>query len=171
MIADFSQLDPMVAVHIVFALFALILGPVALFRRRRDRWHRWFGRAWVVAMAGTSLSSFAITGLSGVITVFGINPLGPFSPIHLLSVYLLWGLWNGVAAIRRGNVILHKRLMVGLYTQALLIASVLTLWPGRTISRMLAPDAPWLGLGVAMLVALLLGLVVDRAGRRTVPQS
>ena len=46
--------------HIGFALPALVLGPIALLRHRRDLVHRLVGRAWVVAMLGLSLSSFFV---------------------------------------------------------------------------------------------------------------
>lgn len=33
-----------VQIHVLFALAALVLGPLALLRRKRDQWHRWAGR-------------------------------------------------------------------------------------------------------------------------------
>jgi uncharacterized membrane protein len=48
--------------HIICALYALIIGPVAIFRNRRDKLHRWLGYSWVVALALTALSSFFIFG-------------------------------------------------------------------------------------------------------------
>ena len=53
--------------HILCAVYALLIGPVAIFRPRRDRLHRWLGYSWVVALALTALSSFLFLGfVSGV---------------------------------------------------------------------------------------------------------
>ncbi|MFL2786041.1 MAG: DUF2306 domain-containing protein [Paracoccaceae bacterium] len=48
--------------HIVCALYALIIGPLEIFRNRRDKLHRWLGYSWVVALALTALSSFLSSG-------------------------------------------------------------------------------------------------------------
>ena len=66
--------------HVLCVVYALLIGPLAIFRPQRDRLHRWLGYSWVVALALTALISFFI---------FGFRVLGPFSPIHLLSVLTL----------------------------------------------------------------------------------
>ena len=48
--------------HIIGALYALIIGPVAIFRNRRYKLLRRFGYSWVVALALTALSSFLSLG-------------------------------------------------------------------------------------------------------------
>ena len=65
---------------------------------------------------------------------FGIHEfrlLGPFSPIHLLSILVLYSLWKGVAHVKRGNIDAHRRLMISLYLYAMLLTGALTLLPGR----------------------------------------
>jgi len=79
-----------IQLHVIAALCAVIIGPMELLRRSRDRWHKNFGYAWVITMAVTALSSFAIKA--------EIGP-GPISPIHLLSVFTLLGLWKGFGFI------------------------------------------------------------------------
>ena len=130
--------------HIICALYALIVGPVAIFRNRRDRVHRWLGYSWVVALALTALSSFFI---------FGFRIWGPFSPIHLLSVLTFVGLARGVSLIRQGRRAEHAKQMQTLYFLALGIPGVFTLLPGRMLSHALFPGYAVFGFGLA--VALL----------------
>ncbi|MCU0800990.1 MAG: DUF2306 domain-containing protein [Rhodobacteraceae bacterium] len=111
-----------VQIHVAASLPALILGPVAIWRRQRDALHRFAGRAWVLAMVVLAGSSFWINEA---------RHLGPFSVIHLLSGLTFVGLWQGMAAIRAGDVQGHQRAMRGLYLQALILAGVFTFLPGR----------------------------------------
>ncbi|MAC73105.1 MAG: hypothetical protein CMG96_06635 [Marinovum sp.] len=130
--------------HIICALYALIIGPVAIFRNRRDKLHRWLGYSWVVALALTALSSFFI---------FGFRIWGPFSPIHLLSVLTFFGLARGARLIRQGRRAEHAKQMQTLYFLALGIPGVFTLLPGRMLSHALFPG--YAVLGFALAVALL----------------
>jgi uncharacterized membrane protein len=58
---------------------------------------------------------------------------GPFSWIHLLSVYTLVMLPIGITHARRHRIKTHRRVMLGLFFGALVIAGVFTLWPGRVM--------------------------------------
>ena len=131
-----------IQMHAVAALLAIGLGPVALYRTRRDALHKWIGRTWVAAMAVTALSSFLIWN-------FGL--IGPFSPIHLLSVLALWSLWQGLAYIRRGNPAAHAAVFRSLYWRGLCVAGLFNFLPGRTMNRSLLPDMPEAGYGVIAL--------------------
>lgn len=137
-----------VQIHICAAIPALGLGPVAFLRRRRDWVHRLAGRLWVLAMAVLALSSFGI---------HGFRMIGPFSPIHLLSLWVLVELVRGIADIRAGRVAAHGARMWGMYQGAIGIAGALTLLPGRIMNRVLFGDAAWLGLLVIGALALLGG--------------
>ncbi|MFP4450126.1 MAG: DUF2306 domain-containing protein, partial [Rhodosalinus sp.] len=64
-----------VQLHLAAALPALLLGPVALYRRRRDRLHKTFGYLWVASILGLAVSGLFIRS--------EIALLGPFGPIHL----------------------------------------------------------------------------------------
>lgn len=139
-----------IQLHTLCAILALGVGPFALFRRRRDRLHRWLGRVWVAAMVLTALTAGFI---------FTIRLIGPFSPIHVLVPLTLAGLWHGVSLARQGRIVEHGRQMRQLYFGAIGIAGLFTLLPGRLMSRILAPEAPWLGFALA---ALLLGWGVWR---------
>lgn len=114
-----------IQIHVLCAICAVTVGPMALLRRSRDRWHRALGYVWVVAMFGTALSSFWISE----------DPMiGPFGPIHVLSILTIFGLWQGVSAARARNIPAHKGHMQNLYFWALGVAGVFTFLPGRRMN-------------------------------------
>ncbi|MBT8415740.1 MAG: DUF2306 domain-containing protein [Boseongicola sp.] len=137
-----------VQVHILSAIVALGLGPLALLRRRRDLWHRRAGYGYVVAML-----VLAISGL--FIPANVLRLVGPFGPIHLLSLYLIWGVVHGVLHARRGEIEAHRETMRAIWFQAFLLAGAFTLLPGRRMNRALFGEAEMLGVWVigAMFVA------------------
>lgn len=148
-----TSLDPLfnaplaIHLHVAGALPALLLAPVVLWRRRRDRLHKVAGYSWVLAMALAAISSFWISG-------FGV--IGPFSPIHLLSITTLVGLFTAVRAAIRGNYRLHRRVMHNI-SWGLLAAGTLNFLPGRMTNRILLDGAGWQGFA---MVALAVGLAV-----------
>ena len=100
------------------ALCAIVIGPMVLWRKSRDRWHKRLGYTWVIAMAVTAISSFGIS----------VGPIiGPFGPIHILSVSTIWGLWQGIAAARQRNIAKHQGYMRNLYFWALGVAGAVHL--------------------------------------------
>lgn len=60
-----------------------------------------------------------------------IQLVGPWSPIHLLSIFSLAMLALGVTAARSHNVRRHRFTMIGIFFGALLIAGLFTFIPGR----------------------------------------
>ena len=132
--------------HAAGAMLALVLGPLALFRPKRDRLHKVAGYLWVMAMGVTIASSFAI---------FQIRLLGPFSPIHALSVLAAIGLLKAVRAALRGDIATHRARMRSLYVWALGLAGLFTLLPGRIMSRVLFPQAPLAGFVISLALAAL----------------
>jgi uncharacterized membrane protein len=149
--APLAGLPPAIALHLGGAMAALLIGPISIYRQRRDRLHRIAGYAWVLAMAGTAVSSF-------LIDAFVLPIAGGFGAIHLLSVWVLLNLLHGVCDARAGRIAAHRARMHGLYWQGLGLAGVLTILPGRTLNEVLLPDRPdagvWIAaLGVAALVA------------------
>lgn len=154
-LAPLLAAPPIIQVHVVLALAAVLLGPAALLRRSRDAWHRRLGQAWVAAMAGTALSSFFITE---------IRSFGPFSMIHILSVLTLFGLWEGVGHARAGRIADHRRAMLTVFSGAVGIAGLFTLLPGRRMSETLFPAAPWAGF-VATAVVVFAGLALAWKGK------
>lgn len=162
-LAALSDLPLALHLHLWPALAALGLGPVALYRRRRDIWHKAAGYLWVCAMAVVAAGSFWLEA--------AVLPLAfGFGVIHALSAFVLYGLWRGVAAARAGNRAGHAGWMRALYGQALIVAGLLTLLPGRTLNELLFPDRPIAGValvGAAAAILLwraVLGWRMPRAG-------
>ena len=154
---------PQVQAHIALALVAILTGPLALFRRSRDRIHRTAGMIWVAAMAG-----LAATGL--MIETHMALAIGPFGPIHLLSLLVFWNLARGILFLARGQARAHGETMRGLYIQALIFAGILTFLPGRTFNRAFLGDSPEGGyLLIAAAVLLIIWASRSRKRRLTRP--
>lgn len=141
-----------VQVHLIAALEALCLGPLVLWRRRRDRLHKMLGYVWVCNMTIAAVSSFFIHGEFAII--------GPFGPIHALSVWSLYIMWSAIAAARAGDMARHSGLMQGLYHYGVLVAALMTVLPGRRINGMLFGENESLGLWLIASVAVAIGLRV-----------
>ena len=60
-----------------------------------------------------------------------IKPWGPSSSIHLLSIFTLVTLPLGVWYAHRHRVVDHRRVMIAIFSGALVIAGLFTLLPGR----------------------------------------
>jgi uncharacterized membrane protein len=60
-----------------------------------------------------------------------VRLLGPWSPIHLLSIFTLIMLPIAVWRARRHRVADHRRIMAMTFVGALVIAGLFTLLPGR----------------------------------------
>ncbi len=108
--------------HAFAALAALVLSAYQFFAPPGSLLHRALGRVWVALMGFVALSSFWIHDLRMV---------GPFSVIHLLSLYVLAQLVRGVLAARAGRIEEHRSTMRGLVLYGLIVAGLFTLMPGR----------------------------------------
>jgi uncharacterized membrane protein len=143
---SFSSLSDagfIIQLHVFAAVLALLIGPFALLRKRRDRIHKTVGYIWVSAMAITALSSFLI---------FELRVIGLFSPIHLLSVLALVSMGFAINRIRQKDVVGHKRAMWRLYYQAIGLAGLFTFLPGRTMNETFTFAEPWSVFAVAVCV-------------------
>lgn len=140
----FLAAGPIIQLHVVAAVLAIMLGPIALARRSRDRWHRRAGYAWVLSM-----TALAASGL----LIHSIRVVGPFSPIHLLSLLTLWQLWLGVREVRAGKIAAHRYRMQAIYMLALILTGAFTLSPGRLMSRILFPGTPVAGFVAVLALA------------------
>ena len=114
--------EPVVVIHALFALAALVLGLSQLVLPKGGRRHRITGWIWVGLMAIVALSSFWI---------HDIRTFGPFSLIHILAAATLYWLVMGVREARSGDIKAHKTGMTLLFFGALIGAGALTLLPGR----------------------------------------
>jgi uncharacterized membrane protein len=128
--------DPAIQIHATSAVAAVLLGALILWRRKGTALHKALGRLWVLLMLVTATSALFIHEM---------RLIGPFSPIHLFSLFTYITLFNGLRAIivhrdfRR-----HRAEMQGLYAGALMLAGAFTLLPGRRMHLLLfGPDAGW----------------------------
>ena len=121
-----------VQLHVLTAVLAFVVGPFAMMRRSRDIWHKVFGYTWVTAMLITALTSFWI---------FGFRLIGPFSPIHGLSIYVIWSLASAIWHVRNGNIAEHRATMLQLYLWAVCVTGLATLLPGRSMNLALLGGA------------------------------
>ena len=85
--------EPIIQLHMICAAFALLAGPFAMFRKRRDRVHKVAGYIAAVSMLGLALSGFAIKSNIAIIAHFG--------PIHIFSVMATWGIAEAMFRSRR----------------------------------------------------------------------
>ena len=117
-----------VQLHLWTAVAAFAIGCANLIRTKGTASHKFLGRIWVTLIAVVALSSFWI---------HDINVWHGFSPIHLISIYVLVMVPLGVWHVRRGNIEGHRNAMIGTFVGGLVIAGLLTLAPGRLIARAL----------------------------------
>ncbi len=125
-LAPLTSASLAIQLHAYAALAAFVLGVVQLVRMKGTASHRTLGYLWVGLMLIVALSS---------LWVHELRLWGPWSPIHLLSVFTLAMLPTGVYLARRGSVLGHKFTMLGLFSGALVIAGIFTLAPGRIMYR------------------------------------
>jgi uncharacterized membrane protein len=113
---------PQIPIHAFAAMAAFVLGIVQFAAPKGTLPHRTVGWIWVALMATVAASSFWI---------HQIRLIGPWSPIHLLSIFVLITLPLSVCRAHRHDVADHRRIMIMLFTGALVIAGLFTLLPGR----------------------------------------
>jgi uncharacterized membrane protein len=113
---------PAIPLHAFAAMAAFVLGLVQFAAPKGTLPHRTLGWIWVILMAAVAVSSFWI---------HQIRLLGPWSPIHLLSIFTLVMLPLAVWRARTHRVADHRRIMILIFTGALVIAGLFTLVPGR----------------------------------------
>jgi uncharacterized membrane protein len=113
---------PAIPLHAFAAMGAFVLGLVQFASPKGTLPHRTLGWIWVALMATVAISSFWIHQL---------RLLGPFSPIHLLSIFTLVMLPLAVWRAHNHQIAAHRWTMVGLFVGALVVAGLFTLLPGR----------------------------------------
>ena len=114
--------------HALAALAAAGLGAMQLWRPKGGRLHRQLGYLWAALMAGVAISGLFIHEL---------RMIGPFSPIHLLSLITLASLWIAISRARRRDIARHRRVMLLLFWLALVLTGAFTFWPGRVMHQVL----------------------------------
>jgi uncharacterized membrane protein len=108
--------------HAFAALAAFALGLVQFMAPKGTLPHRTVGFIWLTLMLTVALSSFWI---------HEIRLWGPWSPIHLISIYVLIMIPVAVYFARKHNVRGHARTVIGMFIGGLVIAGLFTFVPGR----------------------------------------
>ena len=121
-LAPLLDAAPAIPLHAFAAMAAVVLGIVQLAAPKGTLPHRTLGWVWVALMAVVAISSFWI---------HQIRLFGPWSPIHLLSVFAAFMLVLGVFYARRHNVRGHRITMISVFAGALIVAGLFTFVPGR----------------------------------------
>ncbi|WP_306151296.1 DUF2306 domain-containing protein [Roseovarius sp. MMSF_3281] len=117
-----------VSAHALAALVAMGAGAVQFAMPKGTKVHLVLGYSWVGVMALVAGSSFWI---------HEFKMIGPYSPIHILSVITLVTLWYAIRAARACRIKAHRSAMLALYITALMLAGAFTLIPGRTMHAVL----------------------------------
>jgi uncharacterized membrane protein len=126
--APLLEAAPAIPVHAFAAMAAFGLGLVQFALPKGTLPHRTVGWIWVALMAAVAISS---------LWIHQIRLLGPFSPIHLLSIFTLVMLPLAVWRAHTHQIGAHRRAMIALFAGALLIAGLFTLLPGRIMHAVL----------------------------------
>jgi len=121
-LAPLLDAAPAIPLHAFAAIAAFVLGIVQFAAPKGTLPHRSIGWIWVGLMAAVAVSSFWI---------HQIRLLGPWSPIHLLSIFTLLMLPLAVWRAHTHRVADHRRIMILLFSGALVVAGLFTLMPGR----------------------------------------
>jgi uncharacterized membrane protein len=119
---------PPIPLHAFAAMAAFVLGAVQLSAPKGTLPHRTLGWIWVGLMVAVAVSS---------LWIHQIRLVGPWSPIHLLSIFTLVMLPIGVWRAHRHRVNAHRWTMISIFTGALVIAGLFTLVPGRIMHAVL----------------------------------
>jgi len=121
-LAPLLDAAPAIPVHAFAAMTAFMLGIVQLAAPKGTLPHRTLGWIWVCLMLAVPISAFWI---------HEIRLVGPWSPIHLLSIFVLITVPLAVWKAHRHQVADHRRIMISIFSGALVIVGLFTLLPGR----------------------------------------
>ena len=121
-LAPLLDAAPAIPVHALAAMAAFGLGVVQLAAPKGTLPHRTLGWIWVGLMLSVAISSFWI---------HQIRLVGPWSPIHLLAISVLITVPLAVWRAHQHRVVDHRRIMISVFSGALVIAGLFTLLPGR----------------------------------------
>jgi uncharacterized membrane protein len=112
--------------HVAAALGALVLGAVQFAAPKGTVPHRLFGWLWAGLILAVALTSFFIHTL---------RVWGPWSPLHLLSIFTLVMLVRAVIFARGRDAVRHRRAMIFMYGLGIGLPAVIALAPGRVMNH------------------------------------
>ena len=111
-----------IQLHAFAAMGAFVLGLIQFAAPKGTLPHRTLGFIWLALMLTVAVSSFWIHSIRWV---------GPFGPIHLLSIYVLLMVPLALYFARKHNIRGHAKTVIGMFVGGLVIAGLFTLLPGR----------------------------------------
>lgn len=114
--------------HLATVLPAFFLGTWLMLRRKGTPLHRLLGKIYMGLMLLTALITLLIPARVGP------QFFGHFGFIHGFSLLVLVMVPSAWVAVRRGQIVRHRRMMVGTYVGGLLIAGSFALMPGRLLN-------------------------------------
>jgi len=118
-----------IQLHFISAICAFLIGGFQLLGKKGTALHTVLGRLWVAMMLIICLTSFWIKELMPKGIFWG------YSPIHLLSIFVLFQITFGVYFARVGHIAGHKKCMTYTYIGGLIIAGAFTFYPGRLLFK------------------------------------
>jgi uncharacterized membrane protein len=124
--ALFTALSPVIQVHLLTALAALLLGGVLMVVRKGRTFHRVAGWVWVSLVMVTAGATVFITELNH----------GGWSWLHLFTGWVLLITPLAVFWAKRHDVRRHRRTMMGLFYGGFAINLAFAFIPGRTLWMM-----------------------------------
>lgn len=110
-------------IHLVSVVPAIPLGAWVLLARKGSPRHRSLGKLWLLLMIVAAVSAIWIRHLNR----------GGLSPIHLFVPLVLVGAWRAIATARRGDIVTHRRVLIGMFVGGLLVPAVTAFAPGRLL--------------------------------------
>jgi uncharacterized membrane protein len=125
-LAPLLDAAPPIPVHAFAAMAAFALGVVQFAAPKGTLPHRTVGWIWIALMLLVAISS---------LWIHQIRLVGPWSPIHLLSIFTLVMLPLAAWKAHTHQVGAHRRIMISLFLGALVIAGLFTLVPGRVMHK------------------------------------
>jgi len=138
----------LICVHAVAAGFVIVFGPVNFLRRRKDSRHKLLGRIFAVMMAFVCISGMFIYSIGG------------FTIFHALAILNFSCTAISILAIRKGNVPLHRGMMIGGWLGTIIAGAFAVLVPGRRIPTLAAHDPAMLWTIVTIVVAAAATVVI-----------
>lgn len=125
-LALFMALSPVIKVHLITALAALVLGGVLMTVRKGRTFHRVAGWVWVSLVMVTAGATIFIRELNH----------GNWSWLHLFTGWVLLITPPAVIWAKRHDVRRHRRTMMGLFYGGFAINLLFAFIPGRTLWMM-----------------------------------
>lgn len=126
----FAQLNPVIGVHLVGAVGALMLGPVIFWRRKGTRSHKVLGRLWMLLMLTAAVSSLFIRDRH-------LPNIAGYTPIHIVTVLTFVGISLGLWHVLHGRIAAHRQALVRTYVGGCIIAGLFAFVPSRFLGHWL----------------------------------